>query len=77
MKNSLFPFLFCFLVVGCVDKEYDKDIDMNVTLAENGVTLPIGTTDELTLSKLIHTGDNIKVDGDSIYYIAESTSSSN
>ena len=36
MKKLLIP---CCLVLlaGCVDKDYDKEIDMNVTIAENGM----------------------------------------
>ena len=74
MKKLLIP---CCLVLlaGCVDKDYDKEIDMNVTIAENGITLPVGETDKFTLSKLIDTDDNLKINGDSIYYISESTDS--
>ena len=58
MKKLLIP---CCLVLlaGCVDKDYDKEIDMNVTIAENGITLPVGETDKFTLSKLIDTDDNL------------------
>ena len=74
MKKLLIP---CCLVLlaGCVDKDYDKEIDMNVTIAENGITLPVGETDKFTLSKLIDTDDNLKINGDSIYYFSESTDS--
>ena len=48
---------------------------MNVTIAENGISIPIGETDKFTLSKLISTDDNLKINGDSVYYISESTRS--
>lgn len=75
MKKLLIPCLLAFLT-GCVDNEYNKDIDMNVTIAENGISIPIGETDKFMLSKLISTDDNLKINGDSVYYISETTSSS-
>ena len=75
MKKLLIPCLLVFFT-GCVDKDYDKEIDMNVTIAENGISIPIGETDRFTLSKLISTDDNLKINNDSIYYISESTETS-
>lgn len=75
MKKLLIPCLLVFFT-GCVDKDYDKEIDMNVTIAENGISIPIGETDKFMLSKLISTDDNLKINGDSVYYISETTSSS-
>ena len=42
MKKLLIP---CCLVLlaGCVDKDYDKEIDMNVTIAENGIAISVGS----------------------------------
>lgn len=75
MKKFLIPCLLVFFT-GCVDKDYDKEIDMNVTIAENGISIPIGETDRFTLSKLISTDDNLRINNDSIYYISESTETS-
>ncbi len=75
MKKLLIPCLLVFFT-GCVDKDYDKEIDMNVTIAENGISIPIGETDKFMLSKLISTDDNLKINGDSVYYISETTSPS-
>lgn len=62
MKKLLIPCLLVFFT-GCVDKDYDKEIDMNVTIAENGISIPIGETDKFMLSKLISTDDNLKING--------------
>ena len=74
MKKLLIPCCL-LLLTNCVDNKYDKEIDMNVTIAENGISIPIGETDKFTLSKLISTDDNLKINGDSVYYISESTRS--
>ena len=74
MKKLLIPCCL-LLLTNCVDNKYDKEIDMNVTMAENGISIPIGETDKFTLSKLISTDDNLKINGDSVYYISESTCS--
>ncbi len=58
----------------CVDMAYDKEIDTKVTLAANGITLPIGETEKFTLSELIEDSDDLKTDEDGNYYINESSS---
>ncbi len=74
-KLLIIPCCFLFLC-SCVDDAYDKDIDMNVTLLENGVSIPIGVSEKFTLSKIIDEDDNLKIDGDNVYYISETTSAS-
>lgn len=77
MKKLLFSFSLSLLLLsqGCVDSAYDKDIDMNVQLAGNGLSAPIGETSKFTLNDLIGEDDNLKVDGDSAYYISETSNS--
>ncbi|MBQ8424222.1 MAG: hypothetical protein IJY36_08230 [Coprobacter sp.] len=75
MKKLLLTLLTALLMWSCVDMAYDKDIDMKITLAENGVTIPIGETERFTLSKLIDDDEDLKTDDEGNYYIAESASS--
>ena len=77
MKKLLIPFsLSLFLLSqGCVDNHYDGDIDKNVQLAGNGLSAPIGETSKFTLNDLIGEDDNLKIDGDSAYYISETSNS--
>ena len=77
MKKLFIPFsLFLFLLSqGCVDNHYDGDIDKNVQLAGNGLSAPIGETSKFTLNDLIGEDDNLKIDGDSAYYISETSNS--
>lgn len=64
-----------WLSQGCVDSAYDKDIDMNVQLAGNGLSVPIGETSKFTLNDLIGEDDNLKIDGENAYYISETSNS--
>ena len=77
MKKLLIPFsLSLFLLSqGCVDNHYDGDIDKNVQLAGNGLSAPIGETSKFTLNDLIGEDDNLKINGDSAYYISETSNS--
>ncbi len=70
------------LTVGCSkDSDFDdltKDdgIDMSVTIANGGLTLPFGSTDNIFLTELMDTNkvDVLNTDADGNYYIAESGS---
>ena len=77
MKKLFIPFsLSLFLLSqGCVDNQYDGDIDMNVQLAGNGLSAPIGETSKFTLNDLIGEDDKLKINGDSAYYISETSNS--
>ena len=77
MKKLFIPFsLSLFLLSqGCVDNQYDGDIDMNVQLAGNGLSAPIGETSKFTLNDLIGEDDNLKIDGENAYYISETSNS--
>lgn len=77
MKKLLFSLSLSLLWLsqGCVDSAYDKDIDMNVQLAGNGLSVPIGETSKFTLNDLIGEDDNLKIDGENAYYISETTNS--
>ena len=47
--------LTCLLLSNCIDDSYDlsKDIDMTVTIFEDGLTLPGGSTDTISLKKIL------------------------
>ena len=47
--------LMCLLLSNCIDDSYDlsKDIDMTVTIFEDGLTLPGGSTDTISLKKIL------------------------
>lgn len=70
------------LTVGCSkDSDFDdltKDdgIDMSVTIANGGLTLPLGSTDNIFLTELMDTNkvDVLNTDAEGNYYIAESGS---
>ena len=77
MKKLFIPFsLSLFLLSqGCVDNQYDGDIDMNVQLAGNGLSAPIGETSKFTLNDLIGEDDNLKTGSDGAYYIYQDSES--
>ena len=77
MKKLFIPFsLSLFLLSqGCVDNQYGGDIDMNVQLAGNGLSAPIGETSKFTLNDLIGEDDDLKTDSDGAYYIYQDSES--
>ena len=56
--TALVVFAVSLLVTACtVDKSYDinpKDIDLTVTLLEDGLTVPIGSSEKISLGDLIN-----------------------
>lgn len=52
-----------FLFQGCVDKDYDlaKDIDMNVTLGGEELTLPASSTDAYTMKQILDLDANSSI----------------
>ena len=75
MKKHFIPYSLIILLLSsaCVDEKYDKDIDMNLQLAENGLTIPIGSTKQLKLADLIEEGDNLQTGDDHVYFVTDTT----
>lgn len=81
MKTSkLFYFSFSTLIVGatcsCIDNKYDLEensLNKNMSIFNNGISLPVGSVQEITLSQFIDTekeNDIIKED-QSGYYLSK------
>ena len=58
------------ITTSCIDNGYDlnKDIDMNISVSGDIFTIPLGYTEETTLSKLIEETETLKLE-DGIYSI--------
>lgn len=81
MKTSkIFYFLISAITIGttgsCIDTKYDlkdQSLNKNMSIFNNGVSLPVGSVQEINLSQFIDTeGDNIIKEGESGYYLSES-----
>ncbi len=55
LKNAGFIAVGAAIISGCVDHDYDlsKDIDLNVTLGGNELTLPVSSTDAYTMAQIL------------------------
>lgn len=80
MKTSkIFYFLISAITIGttgsCIDTKYDlkdQSLNKNMSIFNNGVSLPVGSVQEINLSQFIDTeGDNIIKEGESGYYLSE------
>lgn len=80
MKTSKF---YCFLLSAfaivttgsCIDSKYDlkeNSLNKNMSIFNNGISLPVGSVQEISLSQFIDTeGDNIIKEDQSGYYLSD------
>lgn len=82
MKASkLFYFSFSALIVGatysCIDNKYDLEknsLNKNMSIFNNGISLPVGSVQEITLSQFIETEEENSIikESSSGYYLSKS-----